>query len=114
MPYTIINADCFEWMKQREENSITAIVTDPPYGVKEYTEGELKKQRQGQGGIWRIPPSFDGHVRQAVPRFSVINDDPKERENVYSFSLSGQFWLFALLFQEDMFLLHQLRCFRTF
>ena len=85
MPYTIINADCFEWMKQREENSITAIVTDPPYGVKEYTEGELKKQRQGQGGIWRIPPSFDGHVRQAVPRFSVINDDPKERENVYSF-----------------------------
>ena len=84
MPYTIINADCFEWMKQREENSITAIVTDPPYGVKEYTEGELKKQRQGQGGIWRIPPSFDGHVRQAVPRFSVINDDPKERENVYS------------------------------
>lgn len=85
MPYTIINADCFEWMKQREENSITAIVTDPPYGVKEYTDEELKKQRQGRGGIWRIPPSFDGHVRQAVPRFSVINDDPKERENVYRF-----------------------------
>lgn len=85
MSYTIINADCFEWMKLREENSITAIVTDPPYGVKEYTDDELKKQRCGRGGIWRIPPSFDGHVRQAVPRFSVINDDPRERENVYRF-----------------------------
>ena len=31
-------------MKNREENSITAIVTDPPYGVKEYTEEELKKE----------------------------------------------------------------------
>ena len=28
------------WMIEREENSITAIITDPPYGVKEYTEDE--------------------------------------------------------------------------
>lgn len=87
MSYTIINADCFEWMKLREKNSITAIVTDPPYGVKEYTAEELQKQRCGQGGIWRIPPSFDGHARAALPRFSVINDDPKEREKVYRFFL---------------------------
>lgn len=85
MPYRVIHADCFEWMKQRAENSITAIVTDPPYGVKEYSEQEIEKQRIGKGGIWRIPPSFDGHTRQAVPRFSVINDDPKERDNVYAF-----------------------------
>ena len=69
----------------RAENSITAIVTDPPYGVREYTESEIKKQREGKGGIWRIPPTFDGHIRQAVPRFSVIHDDPKERENVHQF-----------------------------
>ena len=85
MLYSIYNENCFDWMASREENSITAIVTDPPYGVKEYTEKEIEKQRAGKGGIWRIPPSFDGHQRQAVPRFSVINDDPKERENVYSF-----------------------------
>ena len=85
MPYQIFNEDCFEWMKKQSDNSITAIVTDPPYGVKEYTDSEIQKQRNGQGGIWRIPPSFDGHARQAVPRFSVINDDPKERDNVYSF-----------------------------
>lgn len=85
MRYELFNEDCFAWMSCREENSITAIVTDPPYGVKEYTEKEIEKRRSGQGGIWRIPPSFDGHVRQAVPRFSVINDDAQERENVYSF-----------------------------
>ena len=85
MSYKLINQDCFTWMAMQEENSITAIVTDPPYGVKEYTEIEIEKQRQGKGGIWRLPPSFDGHTRQALPRFSVINDDPKERENVYTF-----------------------------
>lgn len=85
MPYRFINSDCFVWMSAQRENSITAIVTDPPYGVKEYTEDELTKKRQGKGGVWRIPPSFDGHTRQPLPRFSVINDDPKERDNVYSF-----------------------------
>ena len=85
MSYKMINSDCFDWMKSQKGNSITAIVTDPPYGVKEYTEVEIEKQRQGKGGIWRRPPACDGHTRQALPRFSVINDDPKERENVYDF-----------------------------
>ena len=85
MSYTLINDDCFHWMAERDENSITAIVTDPPYGVKEYTETELEKQRVGKGGIWRIPPAFDGHRRKALPRFSVINDNPQERRNVYEF-----------------------------
>ena len=87
MAYTVINADCFSWMAERTENSITAIVTDPPYGVKEYTKKEIEKQRAGKGGIWRIPPVFDGHKRKSLPRFSVINDDPKERRNVYEFFL---------------------------
>lgn len=85
MSYQLFNIDCFDWMLSQPENSFTAIVTDPPYGVKEYTAQELEKHRNGRGGVWRIPPSFDGHARQAVPRFSVINDSPKERENVYSF-----------------------------
>ncbi|MCD8056620.1 MAG: hypothetical protein LUE25_07960 [Clostridiales bacterium] len=72
-------------MTSRDENSITAIVTDPPYGVKEYTKEELEKMKSGRGGIWRLPPCYDGHQRKALPRFSVINDDPKERENVYEF-----------------------------
>jgi site-specific DNA-methyltransferase (adenine-specific) len=72
-------------MQSRSANTITAIITDPPYGVKEYSEQEIEKKRIGSGGIWRIPPSFDGHTRQPLPRFSVINDDPAERENVYNY-----------------------------
>lgn len=85
MAYDLINADCFSWLNERAENSITAIVTDPPYAVKEYTESELEKQRAGKGGVWRIPPAFDGHKRSALPRFSVINDDPNERIKFYEF-----------------------------
>ena len=85
MPYTIIHADCFEWMAGQSEHSVTAIVTDPPYGVREYTEAEMEKQRKGTGGIWRIPPSFDGHERSPLPRFSIINDNPGERQKVYDF-----------------------------
>lgn len=72
MAYKIFNEDCFEWMGKQSENTITAIVTDPPYGVKEYTSKELAKKRSGSGGIWRIPQKFDGCTRQPVPRFSVI------------------------------------------
>ena len=85
MAYKIFNEDCFEWMEKQSENTITAIVTDPPYGVKEYTSKELAKKRSGSGGIWRIPQKFDGCTRQPVPRFSVINDDPEERKNVSLF-----------------------------
>ena len=85
MSYVFLNADCFAWMKQQSPNTITAIVTDPPYGVKEYSESELEKQRLGKGGVWRLPPSFYGHKRMAVPRFSVINEDPEARKNVFDF-----------------------------
>lgn len=85
MSYHVFNSDCFEWLKTQPQNSITAIVTDPPYGVKEYTSNEIQKKRLGKGGIWRRPQAFDGHQRIAVPRFSVINDEPKERDNVYQF-----------------------------
>lgn len=85
MSYTFVNANCFEWLQDQNENFITAIVTDPPYGVREYTEKELAKKRAGHGGIWRLPPEFDGHKRSALPRFSVINDSPIEREKVFDF-----------------------------
>ena len=52
MAYKYIHANCFEWMDAQEADSITAIVTDPPYGVREYTSTELEKKRAGQGGIW--------------------------------------------------------------
>ncbi|MFZ3210167.1 MAG: DNA methyltransferase [Terriglobales bacterium] len=79
----IVHADCFEWMGRVPENSIHGIVTDPPYGVKEYEFDQLEKRANGNGGIWRIPPSFDGSVRQPLPRFTALN--PKERAQVSRF-----------------------------
>jgi DNA modification methylase len=73
--YSLYLADCLTWMDQRPANSIHAIVTDPPYGLKEYTAPEKQKLRRGKGGVWRIPPAFDGCVRSPLPRFTVLTDD---------------------------------------
>src|ERR1051325_951755 len=71
-PYEIHNIDAFEWLKNRPMNSIEAVVTDPPYGLVEYTEKELQKRQNGRGGIWRLPPAFDGSKRMPLPRFTVL------------------------------------------
>jgi DNA modification methylase len=79
----IVPTDCFDWLTQRESASIHAVVTDPPYGLVEYTEKEQTKLRIGRGGVWRIPPSYDGHKRAPLPRFTVLDDD--DRMELYSF-----------------------------
>jgi site-specific DNA-methyltransferase (adenine-specific) len=79
----LIHADCLEWLQRIPENSLHAVVTDPPYGVKEYDLGELEKMQAGKGGIWRIPPSFDGCTRAPLPRFTALNK--KEREALVVF-----------------------------
>lgn len=56
--YELHNADCLEWMAAQKPNTVHAIVTDPPYGFREYTDVEKEKLRKGRGGVWRIPPSF--------------------------------------------------------
>ena len=81
----IVHADCFEWMGRIPESSIHAIVTDPPYGVKEYDFDQIEKRTNGKGGIWRIPPSFDGHVRAPLPRFTALNT--KDRQVLRRFFL---------------------------
>jgi site-specific DNA-methyltransferase (adenine-specific) len=74
----LVPADCFDWLEQRDPCSIHAVVTDPPYGLIEYTEKEQQKLRKGRGGVWRIPPSFDGHQRAPLPRFTVLDDDDRK------------------------------------
>ncbi len=83
--YSLHLGSCLEWMDACAPNSIHAIVTDPPYGVKEYTPAEKEKLRKGRGGVWRIPPSFDGCVRSPLPRFTVLSDD--ERGHLKQFFL---------------------------
>ena len=81
----IIEADCFDWLEGLPENSLHAIVCDPPYGVKEYETDQIEKRDNGVGGIWRLPPAFDGTTRAALPRFTALN--LKEREALRSFFL---------------------------
>ncbi len=79
----LYTSDCMSWIAQQPENSIHAVIADPPYGVKEYTPEEQRKLRAGRGGIWRIAPSFDGHQRAPLPRFTVLDDDDRAWLQVY-------------------------------
>jgi DNA modification methylase/transcriptional regulator with XRE-family HTH domain len=76
--YETVLADCLDWLAKRQESSIHAVVTDPPYGLREYTEPEKAKLRAGRGGVWRIPPSFDGCTRSPLPRFTVLTDQDQQ------------------------------------
>ncbi len=88
----VILVDCFEWMHKVPEESIHAIVTDPPYGVKEYEPTQLEKRANGNGGIWRIPPSFDGHKRSPLPRFTALNSKELELVRRFFYSWATLAW----------------------
>lgn len=79
----LIQANCFDWMKLTSESSIHAVVTDPPYGVKEYEPEQLEKRANGNGGVWRIPPAFDGHMRSPLPRFTALNNGERTQMRDY-------------------------------
>jgi site-specific DNA-methyltransferase (adenine-specific) len=68
------------------------VVTDPPYGLFEYTAEQQEKLRRGRGGVWRIPPSFDGVQRAPLPRFTVLS--PQDLRALELFFLE---WAKALL-----------------
>jgi len=70
--YSIHNADSFDWLRTQRANSFHAVVTDPPFGIVEYTAKELSKRKNGLG-IWRLPNAFDGAKRQPMPRFTVLD-----------------------------------------
>jgi DNA modification methylase len=68
----LLRADCIDWLEARDAHSVHAVVTDPPYGLVEYSDAEQEKLRAQRGGVWRIPPSFDGAKRAPLPRFTVL------------------------------------------
>ena len=71
----LVQDDCLAWLRTCEAQSIHAVVTDPPYGLVEYSELQQQKLRSGKGGVWRIPPSFDGSKRSPLPRFTTLSTD---------------------------------------
>lgn len=87
--YELHQADAFEWLAEAKDNSVHAVVTDPPYGLVEYSDKELTKRRNGKGGVWRIPPAFDGCERAPVPRFTVLDEGDKVNLREFFARLAG-------------------------
>jgi DNA modification methylase len=94
-PYVLMCTNAFDWLRGAAPNSIHAVVTDPPYGLIEYTPAELAKLKTGRGGVWRIPPSFDGVRRRPLPRFTVLADRDRAALREFFRRLAGG--LFAVL-----------------
>ncbi len=92
---TFIQSDVLRWLADLPPNSIHAVVTDPPYGMVEYDEKNHSKLRKGHGGIWRIPPSFDGAKRKPLPRFTVLSKE--EILNLHGFFTSVAYGLLKAL-----------------
>ena len=78
VPFSLFHTDAFDWLEDAPHQSIHAVITDPPYGLVEYTEHQLEKRKNGNGGIWRLPPNFDGCKRSPLPRFTVLTGDDLE------------------------------------
>ena len=72
---TYVLDDAIHWLAEAPECCLHAIVTDPPYALVEYSKVNLDKKRSGRGGVWRIPPSFDGARRNPLPRFTTLNEE---------------------------------------
>jgi site-specific DNA-methyltransferase (adenine-specific) len=49
----------------------------------EYHPAQQEKMRNGTGGVWRIPPAFDGVQRSPVPRFTTLSS--KELDHLAEF-----------------------------
>lgn len=75
---TYILDEALSFLVSAPSGSLQAIVTDPPYGL-EYEEKDHSKLRAGKGGVWRIPPSFDGANRRPLPRFTVLSNDDLDK-----------------------------------
>lgn len=79
MTHTLHHGNAFEVLQREyEENSIHAVVTDPPYSVIEFQTANVEKMREGVGGVWRIPPEMDGSERKPLPRFTVLSEGDKD------------------------------------
>lgn len=79
----LVRGDCLEWLSRVPEGSIDAVVTDPPYGVKEFDADQLARRATGQGGLWRIPPRIGGSERAPLPRFTALS--PADRAALKAF-----------------------------
>ncbi len=74
----LILGDCLEHMAGLADCQLHAVCTDPPYGLVEFSSAEVAKLRKRRGGVWRLPPNWDGCERRPLPRFTVLTDEQKQ------------------------------------
>ena len=74
----LLLGDCLEHMARLSDSQLHAVCTDPPYGLVEFSSDEVAKLRAGRGGVWRLPPKWDGCERRPLPRFTVLTEDQKK------------------------------------
>ena len=43
--YTIVHGDAFAWLRNAASDSLHAVVTDPPYGLIEYSPEQCESER---------------------------------------------------------------------
>lgn len=79
----VYQIDCLDWLVEQKPKTIHAVCTDPPYGLVEFSASQIEKLRNGHGGIWRIPPAFDGKKRNPLPRFSILSLEQKKEIEIY-------------------------------
>ncbi|MDY7082844.1 MAG: site-specific DNA-methyltransferase, partial [Halobacteria archaeon] len=80
MSYELHLGNAFQELEEEyPKDYFHAIVTDPPYGVVEFETANIEKMRNGNGGIWRIPPEIEGSKRKPLPRFTVLSENDKEK-----------------------------------
>ncbi len=72
---SLFHTEALHWLDEQPARSVHAVVTDPPYGLHEYSPAQQRKLRERRGGVWRLPPSFDGHRRSPLPRFTTLTPE---------------------------------------
>ncbi len=83
MTAELMLGDGIAWLNARAPRSVQAIVTDPPFTVRDFDAEHMRKMRDGTGGSWRQAPAFDGAKRAPLPRFTDLT--PRELEAARAF-----------------------------
>lgn len=88
MTFKLHNENSFEWLQNIPPNTFHGVLTDPPFGIVEFTPEEIAKLRNGnKGGVWRIPPKMGGIERAPLPRFTTLSIAEREHVRTYFKSL---------------------------
>ena len=114
----IHNIDCLEGMRQMDENSVDAVITDPPYALvsgmyqdgKQYSGGFMGKKWDAQLpsiAIWReclrvLKPGAFAFIMSA-PRFDVLTEMGRRIAQAgFRIDFSPIYWTYASGFPKAL------------